>query len=307
LRNRGAREHYFVRMTTFQAIAAHQAQVGALTLRRALPRRDRRMVGPWCFLDRYGPLSFRDAKPMDVAPHPHIGIQTVSWLLAGEVLHRDSLGCEAMVRPGGVNLMTSGGGIAHSEETPREHSGRLSGVQLWIALPEVARHRDAAFEHHHELPRYDTRDGSATVVLGAIANARSPAGIFSPLVCADLDVRGAMTLPLDATFEHALLVLDGEATFENERLVPDVLYYLGSGRDALALESRAARVLLFGGAPLVEPIVMWWNFVARTPEEIAAARDAWQRGERFGQVRGYDGPRLDAPPLHRIAPPPAAS
>src|SRR5215510_13522902 len=123
-----------------QSLPARQTEVGSLRILRALPRRQRRMVGPWCFLDRYGPIGFSSEKPMDVAPHPHIGLQTVSWLVAGEIVHHDSLGCEALMRAGELNLMTAGSGIAHSEETPRQNSGQLDGVQLWVALPDEQRH-----------------------------------------------------------------------------------------------------------------------------------------------------------------------
>jgi quercetin 2,3-dioxygenase len=293
-----------------EAFPARAAKVGQLDLRRALPVRQRRMVGPWCFLDRYGPLSFEEGKPMDVAPHPHIGLQTVSWLLDGEVLHRDSLGYESMIRPGELNVMTSGRGITHSEETPSKSSGRLSGVQLWIALPESARHGEPAFEHYGSLPRHELSGGTMTLFAGEASGQYSPATTFSPVIGADVRLRGKGTsiVPLDRSFEHALLVLDGSATLEGEELVPDVLYYTGTDRDAMELQSRdGARILLVGGAPFGEAILMWWNFVARTHEEIAAAREDWENRRHFPEVDNYPGPRLEAPPLHRRATPPAAS
>ena len=265
------------------------------------------MVGPWCFLDRYGPLTFRDEKPMDVAPHPHIGLQTVSWLLEGEVLHRDSLGSEAMIRPGELNLMTAGRGIAHSEETPRRSSGRLSGVQLWVAQPESSRHGDPAFAHHADLPIHDLRGGTATVILGESDGLRSPAHVFSDIVGLDLSIRDRLTIPLNREFEHALFVLDGQAELEGQKLEPDILYYVGTQREELQLVSRNARVLLIGGRPFGETILMWWNFVGRTHDEIAAAREDWTHRERFGEVTGYSGPCLDAPALiGRVSPPPAS-
>jgi redox-sensitive bicupin YhaK (pirin superfamily) len=294
-----------------EATPARITNLGALTIRRALPLRERRVVGPWCFLDRYGPVTFDDGAPMNLAPHPHIGLQTVSYLLDGEVLHRDSLGCESLLRPGGINLMTAGGGISHSEETPARNSGRLSGVQLWIALPDAARNRAAAFETHATLPAVELRGGRIDVLLGDLAGASSPATAFSPMVGAELRVhkRETLSMPLRRDFEHALFVLDGTATLDGDALVPDVLYYLGTGRDELALASHdGARLLLLGGTPFGETILMWWNFVARTPEEIIAAAQEWQaRGERFGDVAGYDGPRIPAPPLQGRMRPPAAS
>ncbi|MBV9497716.1 MAG: pirin family protein [Acidobacteria bacterium] len=285
-----------------EALPARHAQLGALDIRRALPRSARRMVGPWCFLDRYGPITFREGQPMDLAPHPHIGLQTVSFLLEGEVLHRDSLGSEALLRAGGLNLMTAGHGIAHSEDTPMRSSGRLSGLQLWIALPEGARQGAPAFEHHPALPIRTFPNGEMTILLGE----GSPATTFSPVLGADVIVRGALELPLDRTFEHALLVTEGTAMIEGQPLVPDVLYYLGTGRDSIALDG-VARFFLLGGAPFGEPILMWWNFVARTQEEIVAAAEDWARGDRFGLVRGYDGKPMPAPPLKGRVRPPAAS
>ena len=287
---------------------ARRTHLNHMEIRRALPIREHRLVGPWCFLDRYGPLTFTEGKPMDVAPHPHIGLQTVSWLLDGEVLHRDSLGSEQMIRPGELNLMTSGAGIAHSEETPRQTSGRLSGVQLWVALPDAARQRAASFAHHDGLPQIDLRGGDATLIIGALGEARSPAIAFSDIVGADIAIRSAITIPLRREFEHALFVLEGTATLEAQALGPDILYYLAPGRDELALSTREpSRILLLGGTPFGEPIVMWWNFVGRTHEEIAAAREAWQEHEWFGEVRGYGGPRIEAPALIGHAAPNPAS
>ena len=281
-----------------EAFPSRRTLVGKLEIRRALPLRDRRLVGPWCFLDRYGPLTFESGKPMDLGPHPHIGLQTVSWLLDGEVFHRDSLGFEKLIVPGELNLMTSGRAIAHSEETPRRTTGILNGVQLWVALPDAARHGDPAFNHYADLPVVDTRGGAVRLIIGSLAGAQSPAAAFSPIVGAQLDVRGVMEIELDAAFEHALLLLDRTVALEGQTLAPDVLYYLGTGRSSLCLAAKEpAKVLLVGGAPFGERIIMWWNFVARTHEEIARAREEWQNGTEFGEVKGYAGPRFDAPPL----------
>jgi len=274
-----------------EAYPARHAMIGQLEIRRALPLRERRLVGPWCFLDRYGPLTFESGKPMDLGPHPHIGLQTVSYLLDGEIIHHDSLGNESILRPGAVNLMTSGRGIAHAEETPRSSSGSLNGVQLWIANLDATQ---PSFEHHDDL----RRAGSMTMFVDAAAH-----------IGADVQLHGRDTLPLSRRFEHALLVLDGSAELENQPLIPDVLYYLGTGRDELSIAPRggSARILLVGGVPFPETILMWWNFVARTQEELVAAREDWAHGERFGEVRGADAPRVDAPPLSGKVRPPAAS
>lgn len=295
----------------FDEYENRETQLGDLKIYRALPVKGRRLIGPWCFLDRYGPLSFTEGMPMDVAPHPHIGLQTVTYLLDGEVAHDDSLRSQSVLRPGGVNVMTSGAGIAHAERTPRDHSGRLNGVQLWTALPEGARKGKAAFEHVGEVPRLDLGGGTAAVFAGAVGAAVCPATYFSPIVGADIDVHPGrrVVVPLERTFEHALLLLSGDCSVELQPAAPRVLYYLGSHRAEVELYSaQGARVLLVGGAPFAETILMWWNFVARTPEEIRRARDDWQaHHRRFGDVPAYDGPRLEAPDLLKLAHPNPAS
>jgi redox-sensitive bicupin YhaK (pirin superfamily) len=289
---------------TLESYPNRELSLGAMAISRALPVRDRRLVGPWCFLDRFGPLTFNEGKPMDVAPHPHIGLQTVTWLLDGEVVHDDSLGSEAVLRPGGVNVMTSGGGIAHAEQTPRANSGRLDGVQLWVALPDGQRHLTPAFEHLNEVPAIESPDGRVQVFAGTLLDAASAAPHYSELLGADLQLHPgrALALPLNTGFEHAVLVLSGDCAVDGQRLEQRMLYYLGTARSAASFASRGgARVLLIGGPPFPEPILMWWNFVARTPEEIAQARADWEAGRRFGEVRAYRGARLSAPSLARFA------
>lgn len=240
---------------------------------------------------------------MDVPPHPHIGLQTVSWLLDGEVLHKDSLGLRGLARPGVLNLMTAGKGIAHSEETPSENSGVLRGVQLWVALPEAHRHGEPSFRQETALPALPLDGGLATVFVGSLAGQRSPAPAFSPLVGADLTLEAGRRarVPLVPAFEHALVPLEGECRFESQELAGETLYYLGTGRRELVLAggNPPARLLLLGGAPLGETLLMWWNFVARTEGEIREARDDWEAGRHFGEVRAYAGERLPAPPWVR--------
>ena len=291
---------------TWQSRPARLTDLEGLAIRRLLPLRGRRLVGPWCFLDHFGPLAF-EGRPMDVGPHPHIGLQTVSWLLEGELLHHDSLGCSALATPGTLNLMTAGRGIAHSEETPASNSGRLHGVQLWVALPDHARQGEPAFEHHAELPRIAAGDGTATVVMGACGGVRSPARAFSPLVAVDLagEEGATLRLPLVPEWEHALVLLRGALALEGRALEPDALCDLGRGRAELCLSAQApgTRALLIGGAPFAESILMWWNFVARTNDEIAAARADWEAHRRFPEVAGYRGARIPAPPfVARVVP-----
>jgi len=284
-----------------EALPGRLTDLGGLPIRRLLPRSQRRLVGAWCFLDSYGPLSFSSGKPMDVAPHPHIGLQTVSWLLEGEVVHNDSLGLQGPAGPGVLNLMTAGRGIAHSEETPAQNAGRLQGVQLWVALPGASRETTPAFEQHRALPVAELEGGEATLLLGQLAGVRSPARAFSPIVGADVsgEPDRRLVLPLDPDFEHALVLLRGGCRLDGQPLSIDTLYYLGSDRRELSLvgDGERYRALLLGGAPFGESILMWWNFVARTTEEIVAAREDWEAGRRFGDVRAYQGPRLAAPPF----------
>ena len=290
----------------FESQPVREVTLGAITVQRALPLRGRRLIGPWCFLDRFGPMTFTSGTPLDVAPHPHIGLQTVTWLFDGELVHHDSLLHEDVLRPRGVNVMTSGQAIAHAERTPVENSGRLSGVQLWTALPDSRRHGHPSFQHVAEVPMDEAPGGVVQIFSGRLGDAVSSAEHFSGLVGADLLVHGhaTLTIPLQPEFEHAVLVLDGDCTLEGQPLAHGLLYYLGMRRTELSIASASgARVLLVGGVPFAEPILMWWNFVARTPDEIRDARADWEAHRRFGDVPGYKGPRLPAPELARLAHP----
>jgi len=237
---------------------------------------------------------------MNVPPHPHIGLQTVTWLLAGNVLHRDSLGSEQLIRPGQLNLMTSGRGIAHAEESPAQHDPTLHGVQLWVALPDASRQAEPAFEHHGELPGSSLGGFAISVLLGELAGVRSPATTFSPIVGAQLSAGGrpaGCMVPLRPDYEHVIFVVTGQAAAGGTQLQPGQLLYLPTGHHEAAVAAPAGSTLmLLGGEPLGEQLLMWWNFVARTPAEIGAATAAWRAGE-FGDVGGYQGGPLAAPPL----------
>jgi redox-sensitive bicupin YhaK (pirin superfamily) len=272
---------------TVEVTDSHRAEVGGLTVQRALPRRARRTVGAWCFLDHYGPVGSHE-HVMQVGPHPHIGLQTVTWLLEGEVLHRDSLGSEQLIRPGQLNLMTAGRGVAHAEETLPTFHGRTHGVQLWVALPDATREGEAAFEHHEDLPHVELEHARATVIVGTLAGTTSPARTDTALVGAELALQpGTSTVTLDPSHEHALAVLDGAVVVDGgTELGVGTLGYLAPGREAVELRAtNEVRALLIGGAPFGEPPLMWWNFVGRTHDEIDVAVREWNEGaERFGTV-----------------------
>ncbi|GAA1786416.1 pirin family protein [Nostocoides veronense] len=295
-----------------QVIEPREVPLGglrALTVRRTLPHRDRSFIGAWCFVDHYGPTAVcaDGSGRMDVAPHPHTGLQTVSWLFQGEIEHRDSGGFHAVVRPGEVNLMTAGRGVAHSEVSTAE-TAVLHGVQLWVALPEAARHTTRTFEHNAPpavlLP---DQAGQAFVFLGDLAQvSSSPVQTFTPLLGAQLDlVAGAdVTLRVDPSFEHGVLLDDGEVSVDGVALAPGELACRDAGSAELRLSSATdGRLLLLGGPPFEEEIIMWWNFVGRSHEEIVRFREEWETGsETFGGVEGYvgDRPRIPAPALPAV-------
>ena len=296
--------------------------VRAMKVSRTLPQRGLPTVGAWCFLDSFGP----ERVAMSVLPHPHTGLQTVTWPLLGTIRHRDSVGSDVLVRPGELNIMTAGRGVSHSEFAvlpqpepggTAEPAGQLPlqrGLQLWVALPEPELHREPAFEQHRDLPQVTGENYTATVMVGSFGGATSPATMFSPIVGADLSCSGRLSLPLNPDFEHAVLVLDGGLTLDGQEVHPGPLGYLGRGRSSLELDALpGTRFILLGGAPFEEELLMWWNFVGRTHAGIEQSRQDWEdqaglpdsaaAAARFGLVRGH-GPdagseagRIPAPPL----------
>ncbi|TDC77838.1 pirin family protein [Micromonospora sp. KC606] len=282
-------------------LPGHDVPLGRYTtVRRLLPQRQRRMVGAWCFVDHFGPDDVADRPGMEVPPHPHTGLQTVTWLLDGEIVHRDSLGNVQPIRPGQLNVMTSGHGIAHSERSPAAHPPVMHGVQLWVALPDPVRAGAADFAHHAELPRWRDGELDVTLLVGELVGEASPAVVHTPLLGAQLTARGParVTLPLRPDFEYGLLALSGAAEVDGSALTPGGLLYLGVGRDRLEVAADAdSRLMLLGGEPFDEPLVMWWNFVGRSHEEVAAARADWMAGRRFGTVADDAAPPLAAPEM----------
>lgn len=286
---------------SLQRIATRDAILGeGMRIRRALPNQHKRMIGAWCFLDHAGPADVSTGLGMRVGPHPHIGLQTFTWMIEGEILHQDSLGYEQIIRPGQVNLMTAGRGISHAESSPEPRPPRVHAAQLWIALPDDKRDIAPAFINYPELPSVTRDHWRATVLVGEALGVTAPTQVYTPLVAIDFVATGAadIQLTLRPDFEYGVLVLQDEATIEGETLDENSLLYLGSGRDTLHLQAaKGSQLLLIGGTPFGEDILLWWNFVARRQDEIAAATEDWNHGDRFGQVRGYQGDRLTAPAL----------
>ncbi|MEO5534569.1 MAG: pirin family protein [Pseudolysinimonas sp.] len=282
----------------------------AFTVLRTLPQRARSLVGAWCFVDSYGPVPADHAGTMTVPPHPHTGLQTVTWLYAGEIEHRDSVGSRALIEPGQVNLMTAGAGIQHSEVSTAAAT-ELHGAQLWIALPDRSRHVDPFFESFTPQP-VTLGDATLRVFIGTLAGASSPVSAFTGLVGAQIDLPagGRVEVPVDPTFEHALVVDRGTPRLQGVTVPTTRLGVVPAGAATLHIEAgdEPLRALLIGGEPLGEQIVMWWNFVGRSHDEIVAFREQWQSeviagsttSGRFGEVADYPGAPLPAPELPNI-------
>jgi len=264
---------------------------------RVLPNKGRRTVGPWCFVDCILPDEFAEPHPLEVGPHPHTGLATVTWLFEGEALHGDSLGTEQLIRPGQLNLMTAGRGIAHAELGVTA-AGR--GFQMWLAQPEATRHGPSRFEHHAELPTMSIGNGEATVLLGTLGETTSPAVVDTELVGTELRLGpGLVELPTNPRFEYAIVPIDAPVRVGDAIVRPGWLGMAPVGAELLAIEAGrgGARVMVLGGIPLGERVQMWWNFVARTRDELTEAWQDWQNRntDRFGEVNSSLA-RIDAPP-----------
>lgn len=284
-----------------ERIAARPSTLGeGLVIHRALPTRQQRTVGAWCFLDHIDPRTFAADEGLHVGAHPHTCLQTFTWMVAGELLHRDSLGTEQLIRPGQVNLMTAGRGIVHTEDAVAPGQ-TLHAAQLWIALPRSVSACAPAFVHHPVLPQWTHAGVTFTLLVGTHGGHTAPPQVHSPLLGMDLHAaqEALLTLPLAPQFEHGILILQGEVLIGTERFTQDEFAYLAPGADTLTLAlSAGSRVLLIGGEPLAEPIVMWWNFVGHSRDEVSQAQADWESGAaRFGGVPGDGGQRLTAPPL----------
>lgn len=272
----------------------------SMTVRRTLPQRQRSLIGAWCFVDHYGPDPVEESGGMVVPPHPHTGLQTVSWLFTGEIEHRDSAGHHAVVRPGEVNLMTAGRGISHSEySTPGTTT--LHGAQLWLALPDGRREIDPTFEHHAPEPVAGP-GWEARVFLGSLLGSTSPVVTHTPLLGAELllEAGSTLTVDVDPAYELGVLVDTGSVRVEGKPLGKDELGFVEPGRTTLELVAdEPARMLLLGGPPFGEKIVMWWNFIGRDHDEVVAHRAAWEARLDAGDTSRFELPADDPQaPLH---------
>ena len=277
----------------FQILLPTTHDLGGFKVYRTLPHRERTTVGPFIFFDQMGPAHLAPGTGIDVRPHPHINLATVTYLFAGAIDHRDSLGTVQTIEPGAVNLMTAGHGIAHSERSPvelRPAGPELSGIQTWLALPQAKEEIDPAFEHvpRDLLPEVGCGGSTARVVMGTLWGAASPVTCHSETIYADvrLDAGGAMPVDAEAE-ERAVYVAEGEASLDGLPLEPRTLYVLRPGTRASLRSDLGAHVMLCGGAPLDGPRHVWWNFVSSRRDRIRQARDDWKQG-RFVLPPGDD-------------------
>jgi redox-sensitive bicupin YhaK (pirin superfamily) len=276
-------------------IEGRATTVGGVGIQRVLPTKGRRTVGPWCFVDLIQPPDFDDPHPLEIGPHPHTGLSTVTWLIEGEALHSDSLGSEQPIRPGQLNLMTAGRGIAHAELGT---TTGIHGVQMWLAQPEETRHGGSRFQHVPELPVAELSGGRATVMVGALGGVASEAAVDSAMVGADVAMgAGTIEIPCQVGFEYAIVPLDRPVRVAEDIVEPGWLGLIPAGSESLPVSSLSgSRFLLLGGEPMGEPIEMWWNFVARSKDEITEAWRAWlaHDDDWFGDVPSTLA-RIDAP------------
>ena len=284
-----------------QTFALRTAKIGRGTvIKRALPSRQKRMIGAWCFLDHAGPVNFESGQGLDIGPHPHTGLQTFTWMIEGSMMHHDSLGSAQLIQPNQVNLMTAGYGISHTEVAPADET-KMHSVQLWIALPDDKKDMPPQFEHYPDLPVIAQDQIRFTLLVGEFLGAQSPVQVHSPLLGVDLQAeeQAQTTLPLNPRFEYGVLVLEGTAQINGQLLDDQHLLVLSPGESQLQLELEAgSRVVLVGGEPFESPILLWWNFVGRTQEDMLQAREQWiNHDARFGEIPEYDGERMTVPML----------
>jgi len=279
-------------MAAIEVREGRTTTIGQMGIVRVLPTKNRKTIGPWCFVDLMQADDFDRPPPLEIGPHPHIGLATVTWLFSGSALHSDSLGTEQLIRPGQLNLMTAGHGIAHAEEgvdteETWESTGTM-GVQMWLAQTETTRHEASAFQHVSELPETEIGASRARVLVGEVGDARSPAEFAHPTIGLDIVLGGRTGVPVDPAFEHGVVPIDKPVSVGEDIVEPGSLAIVPAGFEEIVLSARStpARLMLLGGEPLGDRVKMWWNFVARTTDELTGAWRDWQSGneDRFGPV-----------------------
>ncbi|PNQ74283.1 hypothetical protein BA950_14530 [Erythrobacter sp. SAORIC-644] len=281
-----------------QTLTPTTHDLGQFEVRRVLPAKSRSMVGPFIFVDQFGPAQLDLGSGMDVRPHPHINLATVTWLFEGAIDHRDSIGSFATIRPGQVNLMTAGKGIVHSERSPeaeRKAGPKLYGMQTWLALPDGREEIDPAFEAVTNLPVIEDGHAKAIVIMGELWGERAPTTTHADTIYAEIMLEPGGMIPLEEDAdERAVMLVGGEASVDGHALTLYQLAVLQPGRE-MTLESRSgARVMLMGGEAFTTKRHAWWNFVSSSRERINQAKDDWREG-RFGTVPGEDGEFIPLP------------
>jgi len=276
-------------MSVIQTIAPVTHDLGDFQVRRALPARERTMVGPFIFVDQFGPGQLDIGKGMDVRPHPHINLATVTWLFQGAVDHRDSVGSHATIRPGQVNLMTAGSGIVHSERSPQEErdaGAKLYGMQTWLALPDGQEEIDPAFESLTDLPIVESGGATAQVIMGSLWGATAPTTLYADTIYADIVLDAGGALPIDSQAdERAVMLVGGEASIDGEPLGLYVLTVLKPGEAMTLRSTSGGRVMLLGGEAFATKRHVFWNFVSSSRDRIRQAKEDWREG-RFAKVPG---------------------
>ncbi|NLD10099.1 MAG: pirin family protein [Xanthomonadaceae bacterium] len=277
-------------------------------VKRALPNRNCPRIGAWCFLDylhikSVDPKNLNDpSKKINVAPHPHIGLQTFTWMLQGEIVHHDSLGNHSIIRPYEVNLMTAGNGIVHTEVSEPNYHGPLKTLQFWIALPKEKSSNPSSFKHYDDLPMFSHEGLIIHLFMGRFLGYRAPTQSYSPLMGADIMAHESKTctLPLDPEFEYGIFITEGAVEIDGEHYNDDEFIAIETGQISLTLTlEKGTHIALIGGTPLTEPLIIWWNFVAHDPAQIEAATRDWGNypNKRFNHVKHPDSP-LNAPALN---------
>ncbi|WP_033923145.1 pirin family protein [Sphingomonas sp. 37zxx] len=283
-----------------QTILPVSHDLGGFKVHRTLPNRERTMVGPFIFFDQMGPALMAAGQGIDVRPHPHINLSTVTYLFAGAIGHRDSVGSDIVIEPGAVNLMTAGSGIVHSERSPGEERAKgpeLFGIQTWLALPEAVEEIDPAFEHvpRADLPVLEGAGARSRIIMGSLWGATAPTTTYAQTIYADIELDPGGSVPIDdSADERALYLVEGDAALDGMKLEPTILYVVRPGTRATLRSAGGARAMLCGGEAFATPRHVWWNFVSSSRDRINQAKHDWKAG-RFAKVPGDEQESIPIP------------